>query len=77
MKLIAKETERLPITVEISPKEMDLILFALNRIGGAPTGPRGEADAIALFLSRQGALHIKSANGIVTNLPDTWEKAYA
>lgn len=77
MKLISVVEERKPITVEMSPREVDLILFALNRIGGDPEGPRGDADDIAQFLSKQGAVRLKSDPHHSSHLPDTWEKAYA
>lgn len=77
MKLVSVADTRPPITVEMSPKEMDLILFALNRIGGSPTGPRAEADKIGQFLSKQGAVRLKNHEYQSLHLPDTWEQAYA
>jgi len=77
MKLVSVVEERKPITVEMSPREMDLILFALNRIGGDTEGPRGEADKIGQFLCEQGAERLKSDPHYSSHLPDTWSKAYA
>lgn len=77
MKLVSVSDARLPITVEMSPREMDLILFALNRIGGDTEGPRGEADKIGQFLCEQGAERLKSDPHYSSHLPDTWSKAYA
>lgn len=77
MKLISVVEERKPITVEMSPREMDLILFALNRVGGDAGGPRGDADKIGKFLCEQGAVRLKPDPNHSSHFPDTWSKAYA
>lgn len=77
MKVISVVEERKPLVVEITPKEQDVILFALRKVGGNPEGPRGVLAAIIGVLENHGAVPLKPDSDVSHYLPDTWEQAYA
>lgn len=69
---------RKSIKVELTPEDMDVIYFAIYKMGGNPSGPRGTAYKLAGQLRQEGAKELRQ--GPQTSLgiiyyPDTWEYA--
>lgn len=76
MKILLSPKTRNPIQVELSPKEVDVIVFALRRVGGEPAGPRGTVDQLLESFYDTEPFNLLSDSRSSNDLPDTWELAY-
>lgn len=68
--------ERKPVTIEFTPKEVDLLYEICRNIAGTPYGPRGFVDNLGAALSAEGAvsqgLVNRSSDKVGIMLKDSW-----
>lgn len=77
MRVIHNEpvVERKPVTIEFTPREVDLLYEISRKIGGDPNGPRGFADTLSSALYNEGAVCrglVEKAYGGDLFLRDSW-----
>ena len=77
MRVIKNEpvVERKPVTIEFTPREVDLLYEICRNIGGSPFGPRGFIDELNRALNKEGAVVcslIDKSNGCHLVLKDSW-----
>lgn len=76
MKILLSPKTRNPIQVELSPKEVDVIVFALRRVGGDTDGPRGTVSQLLEDFHEAEPFSLWSDYRSSNHLPDTWKLAY-
>lgn len=77
MRVIKNEpiVERKPVTIEFTPREVDLLYEICQKIGGDPNGPRGFADDLNDALLDEGAVErglVETSYGSGLFLRDNW-----
>lgn len=73
MKILEKKPVRQNIVVELTPKDQDVLFFALRHVGGDPEGPRGQANQISDLLRDIGARLLSHDKHMRNYFTDTWE----
>lgn len=67
--------ERKPVTIEFTPREVDLLYEICRNIGGNPHGPRGFLGELNVALKKEGAVNcslIDKSFGCHLVLKDSW-----